>query len=118
MGRPVMQWQILARDPEKAAGFYRQMFGWEINANNALGYRQADTCSERGIQGGFWPCPPEGQPMVTLYVEVEDVAASVAQCQALGGKVVFPPQVLPDGDEMAIILDAEGLPLGLFRSTV
>lgn len=117
MGQPVMQWQILAKDPEKAARFYSGLFGWEINANNALGYRMVDTCSERGIQGGIWPCPPEGKPMVTLYVEVEDVAAAVERCKSLGGHVVFPPQMLPDGDEMAIVLDAEGLPVGLFHPT-
>lgn len=33
----------------------------------------------------------------------------------LGGKVVIPKQKLPDGDEMAIILDVEGIPVGLFK---
>ncbi len=27
----------------------------------------------------------------------------------------MPPQKLPDGDEMAIILDVEGIPVGLFK---
>jgi hypothetical protein len=33
----------------------------------------------------------------------------------LGGKVIIPPQMLPDGDELAVILDVEGIPVGLFK---
>jgi hypothetical protein len=29
--------------------------------------------------------------------------------------VLIPPQELPDGDEMAIILDPEGIALGIFK---
>jgi len=29
----------------------------------------------------------------------------------------MPHQKLPDGDEMAVILDPEGIPVGLFRSS-
>ena len=115
MGKPVMQWQILAKDPERASAFYGALFGWTVDAGNALGYRTVSTAADRGISGGIWPCPPEGHSMVTLYVEVDDVAAHVESCRNLGGSVVMGPQVLPDGDEMAIIIDPEGIPVGLFR---
>jgi predicted enzyme related to lactoylglutathione lyase len=110
-----MQWQILAKEPAKLADFYTKLFDWDINTNNALNYRMIDTGSERGINGGIWPAPPAGQSMVSLYVEVDDVAEYVAQATRLGGKVVIPPQMLPDGDEMAVILDVEGIPVGLFK---
>jgi predicted enzyme related to lactoylglutathione lyase len=110
-----MQWQILAKDPARAAEFYTKLFDWEVNTNNALHYRMVDTGSERGINGGIWPAPPEGHAMVSLYVEVDHPAAYVARATELGGKVIIPPQKLPDGDEMAVVLDVEGIPLGLFR---
>jgi predicted enzyme related to lactoylglutathione lyase len=110
-----MQWQILAKNPEQCAQFYRSMFNWEISANNALGYRVVDTGSERGIDGGIWPCPPERKGMVSLYVEVENVAECVNKAKTLGAHVVMGPQILPDGDEMAIVVDPEGLALGLFK---
>jgi uncharacterized protein len=115
VGQPVMQWQILAKEPAKLAEFYTQLFAWEIKANNALNYRMVDTCSERGIDGGIWPAPPEGQSMVSLYVEVDNIGAYVSRAIKLGGKIVMPPQTLPDGDQMAIILDVEGIPFGLFK---
>jgi hypothetical protein len=37
------------------------------------------------------------------------------KCKDHCGKVIIPPQKLPDGDEMAVILDLEGIPVGLFK---
>jgi predicted enzyme related to lactoylglutathione lyase len=97
------------------AEFYTKLFDWDINTNNALNYRMIDTGSERGINGGIWPAPPGAPSTVSLYVEVEDLARAAARATELGGKVVIPPQILPDGDEMAVILDVEGIPVGLFK---
>jgi predicted enzyme related to lactoylglutathione lyase len=110
-----MQWQILARNPANEADFYTKLFDWEVNTNNALNYRMVDTGSERGINGGIWPAPPEGHGSVTLYVEVDNVAAYLDKATGLGGKVLIPPQKLPDGDEMALVLDPEGIVLGIFK---
>ncbi len=115
MGQPVVQWQILSKMPDKLSEFYRQLFGWETNTDNALGYRTVDTGSARGISGGIWPAPPDGRAMVTLYVEVDDVPEQVKKAVELGAMVVIPPQKLPDGDEMAVITDPEGLTVGLVR---
>ena len=78
MGQPVKHWQILAKNPARAADFYRSLFGWSIDAGNSLGYRMVDTNAPGGANGGIWPAPPEAQAMVTLYVEVEDVARGEA----------------------------------------
>jgi predicted enzyme related to lactoylglutathione lyase len=111
----VTQWQILAKEPGKLAEFYADLFAWEVNANNALDYRMVSTGSDRGIGGGIWPAPPEAPSMVSLYVEVDDVAGMVKKATGLGAKVVIPRQMLPDGDEMAVILDIEGIPVGIFK---
>jgi uncharacterized protein len=115
MGQPVMQWQILAKEPDKLAAFYTKLFDWRIRTDNALTYRMVETGSKRGIGGGIWPAPPEGHSMVSLYVEVEDVTKFVNKAQTIGAKVIIPPQKLPDGDEMAVILDPEGIAVGLFK---
>jgi predicted enzyme related to lactoylglutathione lyase len=46
---------------------------------------------------------------------VDDVATCVEKARQLGGSVIIPPQKLPDGDEMAVIYDPEGLAVGLFK---
>jgi len=115
MGQPVVQFQIIAKNPEASAKFYAKLFDWKSNADNALGYRTLDSQNKRGISGGIWPAPPEGHALVQLFVEVSDVAGYVTKAKELGANVIIPPSKLPDGDEMAVILDPEGLSLGLVK---
>ncbi len=116
MGNPVTHWQIVCKDPDGAAGFYKELFGWNVDTDNGLNYRMVDTASDgKGVPGGIWPIPPEGQPLVQLFVEVDDVDAAAQKATELGAAVVMPRQVLPDGDEMAIIHDSFGITFGLWR---
>ena len=116
MGNPVTHWQIVSKDPEGAALFYKKMFGWSIDAANALNYRMVDTQSDgKGVPGGIWPIPPEGHALVQLFVEVDDVVAATEKAAELGAAIVMPRQLLPDGDEMAIIHDSFGITFGLWH---
>ncbi|HEV2669062.1 MAG TPA: VOC family protein [Blastocatellia bacterium] len=115
MGQPVLRWQIISKNPDQTADFYCRLFDWSVNTDNALGYHMIETQSGRGAEGGVWPCPPEGHATVVLYIAVDDVAAYVEKARQLGGNVIIPPQKLPDGDEMAVIYDPEGLAVGLFK---
>jgi uncharacterized protein len=117
VGRPVTHWQIVTPHPDRVAAFYAGLFAWEVNADNALGYRRVDTGSEDGVPGGIWPAPPGAPTFVQLIVEVDDVTAHVTRATELGARVLVPPQHLPDGDEMAILQDPEGMSFGLVRSS-
>jgi hypothetical protein len=115
MGSPVMQFQIIAKDADACARFYGSLFGWKVSADNALGYRQLDTKTDQGIQGGIWPAPPGTPGAVQMFIRVDDVGAYVERARSLGARVVMPPQKLPDGDEMAVLVDPDGLPFGIFH---
>jgi predicted enzyme related to lactoylglutathione lyase len=110
-----MQWQIVAREPDAVARFYSATFGWKVQTNNALGYRELNTGSERGISGGVWPSPPEGHNLVQLFIEVDDIDAYIEKATAHGASVIVPKSELPDGDALAIMLDPAGLSFGLHR---
>ena len=66
-----------------------------------------------GIPGGIWPAPPEAASFVQLFIEVDDVKRYVRDAAALVHKVIIPPQKLPEGDELAILHDPEGIPFGI-----
>ena len=54
MSNPVTHWQIISKDPEGAAGFYQEMFGWTIDTANKLNYRMVETGADgKGVPG----CP-------------------------------------------------------------
>lgn len=113
MGDPVVQWQVISKEPDKHAAFYAAVFGWRIGSDNPLGYRVADTGSSKGIPGGFWPAPPEAQAFVQLFVEVADIAATIKKVTERGGAVLIPPQMLPQGEQMAILRDPMGVTFGV-----
>ena len=115
MGDPVMQFQIISKAPEETAKFYSSLFGWTVSANNPLGYRQILTGTADGIQGGIWPAPPQSPNFVQLFMAVDDVKACIAKAEKLGAKLVIPATVLPEGDEMAVMHDPQGMSFALWR---
>jgi uncharacterized protein len=115
VANPVVQFQILSKVPDETARFYSQVFGWKVNADNPMGYRQIDTGSKEGIQGGIWPAPPQAPNFVQLFVGVDDVKESVKKAEGLGAKVLIPPTVLPEGDEMAVLLDPAQMSFAVMR---
>ena len=116
MANPVSQFQILSKEPDATARFYGELFGWTVDAANPLGYRRIDTGTTEGIQGGIWPAPPQAPNFVQLFMSVSDMSAALARAERLGARVLIPPTVLPEGDEMAVLLDPLGMSFAVWRS--
>lgn len=97
MGQPVVHFEVMARDGEMLRGYYSQLFGWEMDADNPMSYgivrRDASLNADGvGIGGGVGQ-GPEGYPgHVTFYVEVPDVEAALAKAESLGGTRVMGPR--------------------------
>jgi predicted enzyme related to lactoylglutathione lyase len=115
MSNPVMQFQMISKAPEETARFYSSLFGWKVDADNPMGYRHIHTGSAEGIQGGIWPAPPQATNFVQLFMSVEDVPASVEKAVGLGAKLLIPPTMLPEGDEMAVLHDPHGMSFAVWR---
>jgi uncharacterized protein len=115
MPNPVLQFQILSKTPDETAQFYSTMFGWKIDAENPLGYRRIDTGANEGIHGGIWPAPPQAHNFMQLFIGVDNVKDFVDKAQGLGARILIPPTVLPEGDEMAVLHDPAGMPFALWR---
>lgn len=100
---------MLSPQPDATAGFYRELFGWTLTQDNALGYRELKSGDSRGIDGGVWPAPPQAPGFVQLFIQVPDIDACLASATSLGARVLVPKSVLPDGDSMAVLLDPTGI---------
>ena len=112
MNNPVVRWQVISPDPERSSSFFGQVFGWQTDRSNALGYREV-RAGDGGIHGGIWPAPEGVKPFVQLFVKGDDIDACLQQATTLGGTVIVPKTTLPDGDEMAVFLDPQGLPVAI-----
>jgi predicted enzyme related to lactoylglutathione lyase len=43
MGRPVVHWELMSKDPAKVAAFYEKIFGWKIQHDRKMDYRLVNT---------------------------------------------------------------------------
>ena len=102
--RPVVHWEIEARDPARQAEFYRQLFNWEIGSGAIMDITPGLGGPEPGPAGHFRQSDRSG---VNLYVQVKDLQASLKTAEQLGGTVVAPPFDVPGGPTLAIITDPE-----------
>jgi uncharacterized protein len=110
--RPVVHWEIVARDPEAQADFYRRLCTWEIGDGPIMDIPAGLGGPEPGPAGHI----RQGDfPGVTLFVQVRDLGASLALVVELGGKVVADPFDVPGGPTLAFIEDPEGLPVALVQ---
>jgi predicted enzyme related to lactoylglutathione lyase len=110
--RPVVHWEIVARDPERQAAFYRELFGWEIGDGPIAMVTPGIGGPEPGPGGHF---RQGDQPGVVLYVQVRDLRASMARAAELGGMVVMEPFDIPGGPTLAGVEDPEGNALTLVQ---
>ena len=122
MGQPVVHFEIIGKDGKKLIDYYSELFGWEIDANNPMGYgvvqRDGNTNADgAGIGGGVAGGPEGYEGHVMFYIEVPDVEAGLAKAEGLGGSRVMGPDEVPG---MGIVLghfkDPEGHLIGLVQS--
>lgn len=67
-----------------------------------------------GVGGGVGPTMGR-DPYVTVYVAVDDLAATLKKVGELGGKTVTEPMQVPGGPEIAQFSDPAGNIVGLLR---
>jgi uncharacterized protein len=115
MSNPVLEFQIISKDPDSTGRFYRELFGWSVTSDSAIGHRRIDTGSREGIQGGIWPAPPQAPNFVQLFVAVDNVTAAVSKAETIGAWVLIAPTTLPEGGEMAVLHDPQGMPFAVCR---
>ncbi|MDQ3586844.1 MAG: VOC family protein [Actinomycetota bacterium] len=121
MGHPVVHFEVIGKDGEKLRSYYSDLFGWEIDADNPMGYgivqREGNTNAEGvGIGGGVGVGPGDYEGHLTFYVEVPDVEAALAKAEGLGGTRLMGPDEVPGGGPvLGHFQDPEGHLVGVVQ---
>jgi|SRR5262245_50555873 len=115
MAHPVVWFEVLGNNGGKLRSFYGELFGWKIDAGNPMKYGMVETGGKGGIPGGVGDVLEGTRPWITFYVHSDDLAASLAHAERLGGKTVLPPRQFPDGPAIAAFEDPEGHVVGLVK---
>jgi len=122
MGQPVVHFEVTGRDGKALSGFFSQLFDWDIDADNPMGYGIVDREKNAGpdgigIGGGIATGPEGYDGHVTFYVEVPDVEASLAKAEELGGSRMMGPDEVMDGLTIGLFTDPEGHVIGVMHSS-
>ena len=113
---PVVHIEIAAKDPKATGQFYAQAFGWETTTDPNFDYVMFD--DKPGPGGGF---PKVDNEMykpgdVVVYIDSDDIDASLKQIVALGGKALSPKTEIPGMGWFAFFADPNGNRLALFQA--
>ena len=112
--------ELNARGVNQCIEFYREVFGWKARSS-PMGEGRA-SYTEFQLDGtsiaGAWEMnemvPPEVPGYWQVYFSVDDVDASFARAQELGGRELVAPRDFAGG-RFAIVTDPEGATFGLLK---
>ena len=111
MPNPVVHFEIIGKDRKLLEDFYGAVFTWQFRP---VMEHYSMALPGEGINGGIGAMP--GSPCnVTVYVEVADVAATLAAAATIGGHTAYGPETLPNGQTVAGMVDPEGHLIGLMQ---
>ena len=111
MAHPVIHAEIRSADPDATRAFFAELFGWTYTDGAFPGYSFADTGVEGAIPTAIGPLQG-GADTVLFFVGVQDVQATLAKAEQLGGKVIQPAQEVP-GVTFGVFADAQGHIVGV-----
>ena len=110
--RPVVHWEIPARDPDLIRAFYGRLFNWQIGDPPTMLIPVGVGPPEHGPAGHI---RKSNTSRVSLYIQVRDLRESLDRARELGGTVTREPWDVPNGPTLAAIADPEGNPVTLVQ---
>ena len=125
MKRPV-HFEIHADDPERAANFYHELFGWKITKwDGPVDYWLVSTGEQGpGIESAILrrmgpnPDPQEPTPVIAYVctIDVADVDAMIEKAKDLGGVEALPKMEVPGVGWQTYYKDTESNIFGVMQA--
>ncbi len=117
MGR-VSHFEITADDPQRAAEFYKKVFGWSIDKWDGTQPYWLVTTGEKtgvGINGAIMERHDSGQTVINT-IDVDSWEKAAEAVKAAGGKVTTPKTPIPGVGSFAYCQDTEGNVFGIMEA--
>ncbi len=103
--------ELLTTNAAEAVKFYTALFGWTTQEVPMGDFNYTLLKANGEDVGGLMQIQPdtECRPSAwSSYVTVADVDATAAKVEGLGGKIIMPPQDIPEVGRFTIIQDPQG----------
>jgi len=115
----ITHFDIPVDDIERAKKFYTDLFGWKIERlPGPMEYYEISTTNEKGEMGVGGGMAKRNSPAdkITNYVDVSSVDEYISKVEQLGGKIILPKTPIPGFGYLAVCLDTENNPFGLWET--
>lgn len=114
-----LSWADLSTpDPEKAASFYRAVFGWKTEGGDANESGYLHIVNGEHHIGGIPPerhRNPNAPPHWLIYFHSDDTDASTKKAVELGARVLVPPMTMEQVGRWSVVADPQGAIFALFQ---
>lgn len=112
--------ELTTTDTKAAEAFYTRLLGWTAKHSTAAGPMEYTEFSVGGAPSiGMMPKPAEMPAHIPSYwmpyFQVGNADASAAKAQQLGGRLMVPPQDIPNTGRFAIVTDPQGAMFAVFE---
>jgi predicted enzyme related to lactoylglutathione lyase len=119
----VSHFEIPARDLERAARFYREVFGWRIEPLPWEGHAYfkvrgaaGEPPGQEGIDGGLLPAEvTTGHPLLVIHLSGISLEECLTRIVEAGGQIDKPVEAVGAMGSFARFRDPEGNVLGLWE---
>jgi predicted enzyme related to lactoylglutathione lyase len=111
MGHPVIHAEIRSADPDATRSFFAELLGWTFGDGAFPGYTFVDTGVAGALPTAIGPLQG-GSDAVLFFVGVDDVAATLASAEQLGGRIIQSAQEVP-GVTFGVFADPQGHVVGV-----
>ena len=115
----VVHFEIPADNPERVAGFYKKVLGWNIQKwEGPMDYWLISTGkdSEPGIHGGIARKKDRPASGVLVTAQVDSVDECLKKIVNDGGSIVVPKRAIPGVGYQAHFRDPEGNVIGIMEN--
>lgn len=113
MANPLLHWELMVGDVDKAKAFYGRVFGWQFDETD-LEYTMIQTGSTPG--GGMMKKPETAPtPALNTYFAVDDIDRTLGVVVETGGTVLVPRTEIPGIGWFAMFADPDEIPVGIFQ---
>ena len=115
----VVHFEIPADNPDRVAGFYKKVLGWEIQKwEGPVDYWLISTGKETepGIHGGIARKKDRPASGILVTAQVDSVDECLKKIVASGGSIVVPKRAIPGVGYQAHFRDPEGNVIGIMEN--
>jgi len=115
MSNPIVWWELATHDQEKSAKFFQDVFGWDLQLDEKVGFYKMQHSPPQITGGGIFTLKRAKLPFVSLYIQVEDIDLKAKEVEEHGGLVKDAPFEISPGVWLCLFNEPSGVEFAMIQ---